>query len=311
MSLEYGRIGFVHRRKEKGKRVMILVVGGTGTIGSEVVRLLKVENASFRALVRDPAKVEALKAQGIETVAGDLRQPETLPEALQGVEKIFVVTPLVPDQVEMRAALIAAAKAAGVRHIVMSTGIGAAPDAPVQIGRWHGENQQQAQESGMAWTFVQPGFFMQNLLMYAEAIRDKGEFYMPLGEGKVSWIDARDIAAVAAKALTEPGHENRAYPVTGPEALSGAELAAILTDIAGHTVNYVPISPDQAKQAMTAMGMTEMLADAMNELYALAAAGHLEGVLDTVEQVTGRPARTVQEFARDHAKTFGGAWSSR
>ena len=174
MSLEYGRIGFVHRRKEKGKRVMILVVGGTGTIGSEVVRLLKVENASFRALVRDPAKVEALKAQGIETVAGDLRQPETLPEALQGVEKIFVVTPLVPDQVEMRAALIAAAKAAGVRHIVMSTGIGAAPDAPVQIGRWHGENQQQAQESGMAWTFVQPGFFMQNLLMYVEAIRDKG-----------------------------------------------------------------------------------------------------------------------------------------
>ncbi|WP_420404229.1 SDR family oxidoreductase [Nisaea sp.] len=290
---------------------MILVVGGTGTIGSEVVRLLKVENASFRALVRDPAKVEALKAQGIETVAGDLRQPETLPEALQGVEKIFVVTPLVPDQVEMRAALIAAAKAAGVRHIVMSTGIGAAPDAPVQIGRWHGENQQQAQESGMAWTFVQPGFFMQNLLMYAEAIRDKGEFYMPLGEGKVSWIDARDIAAVAAKALTEPGHENRAYPVTGPEALSGAELAAILTDIAGHTVNYVPISPDQAKQAMTAMGMTEMLADAMNELYALAPAGHLEGVLDTVEQVTGRPARTFREFARDHAKTFGGAWRSR
>lgn len=281
---------------------MILVVGGTGTIGSEVVRLLKEENAPFRVLVRDPAKAEALKVQGIETVAGDLRQPETLPEALQGIERVFVVTPLVPDQVQMRAALIAAAKTAGVKHVVMSTGIGAAPDAPVQIGRWHGENQQQAQESGMAWTFVQPGFFMQNLLMYAEAIRDKGEFYMPLGNGKVSWVDARDIAAVAAKALTEPGHENRAYPVTGPEALSGAELAAILTDVAGHTVNYVPISLDQAKQAMTAMGMTETLADAMNELYALAPAGHLEGVLDTVEQVTGRPARTFQEFARDHAK---------
>jgi len=248
---------------------MILVVGGTGTIGSEVVRLLKAENAPFRALVRDPAKADGLKAQGVETVAGDLRQPETLPEALQGAEKVFVVTSLVPDQVQMRANLIAAAKTAGVKHVVMSTGIGAAPDAPVQIGRWHGENQKQLQESGMAWTFVQPGFFMQNLLMYAEAIREKGEFYMPLGEGKVSWIDARDIAAVAAKALTEPGHENQAYPVTGPEALSGAELGTILTEIAGHTVNYVPISLDQAKQAMTSMGMPEMLAEAMNELYAL------------------------------------------
>jgi len=283
---------------------MILVVGGTGTIGSEVVRLLKAENAPFRALVRDPAKADGLKAQGVETVAGDLRQPETLPEALQGAEKVFVVTSLVPDQVQMRANLIAAAKTAGVKHVVMSTGIGAAPDAPVQIGRWHGENQKQLQESGMAWTFVQPGFFMQNLLMYAEAIREKGEFYMPLGEGKVSWIDARDIAAVAAKALTEPGHENQAYPVTGPEALSGAELGTILTEIAGHTVNYVPISLDQAKQAMTSMGMPEMLAEAMNELYALAPAGHLAGVLDTVEKVTGRPARSFWQFAQDHARAF-------
>jgi uncharacterized protein YbjT (DUF2867 family) len=285
---------------------MILVVGGTGTIGSEVIRLLKAENVPFRALARDPAKAESLKAQGIESVSGDLRQPETLPVALQGIEKVFVVTPLVPDQVQMRANLIAAAKTAGVKHVVLSTGIGAAPDAPVQIGRWHGENQKQLQESGMAWTFVQPGFFMQNLLMYAEAIRDKGEFYMPLDEGKVSWIDARDIAAVAAKALMESGHENQAYPVTGPEALSGAELGKILTGIAGRTVNYIPISLDQAKQAMTAMGMPVALADAMNELYALAPAGHLASVLDTVEKVTGRPARRFPQFVEDYAEMFRG-----
>lgn len=144
---------------------MILVVGGTGTIGSEVVRLLKAQDVPFRILVRDPVKAETLKAQGADTVVADLRAPETLPGALQGIGKVFVVTPLVPDQVQMRAALIAAAKAARVRHVVMSTGIGAAPDSPVQIGRWHGENQQQLQGSGMTWTFVQPGFFMQNLLM--------------------------------------------------------------------------------------------------------------------------------------------------
>lgn len=283
---------------------MILVVGGTGTIGSEVTRLLKAGHAEFKALVRDPAKAKTLASQGVATVAGDLRQPSTLPGALAGVEKVFVVTPLVPDQVQMRAALIAAAKAAGVRHFVMSTGIGAAPDAPVQLGRWHGENQKQVQDSGMAWTFVQPGYFMQNLLMYGEAIRNSGEFYMPLGDGKVSWIDARDIAAVAATALTTPGHENRVYPVTGPEALSGAELAAILSETAGHTVSYVPISLDQAKQAMMAMGMTEALADAMNEVNAFAPAGHLAGVLDTVEKVTGRPARTFRQFAQEYAAAF-------
>jgi uncharacterized protein YbjT (DUF2867 family) len=258
-------------------------------------------------LVRDAAKARDLAARGVETVAGDLRQPATLPAALRGVDKVFVVTPLVPDQVQMRAALIAAAKAAGVKHDVMSTGIGAAPDAAEKIGRWHGENQEQVQDSGMAWTFVQPGFFMQNLLMHAEPIRDKGEFYLPLGDGKVSWIDARDIAAVAVTALIEPGHENRAYPLTGPEALTGGVVATTLSEVLRRPVRYVPITPDQAKQAMTLAGMPEALADAMNELNALAQAGHAAGVLDTVESVTGRPARSFRHFANDHAAAFARA----
>lgn len=286
---------------------MILVVGGTGTIGSEVVRLLKAQDVPFRILVRDPVKAETLKAQGADTVVADLRAPETLPGALQGIGKVFVVTPLVPDQVQMRAALIAAAKAARVKHVVMSTGIGASPDSPVQIGRWHGENQQQLQESGMTWTFVQPGSFMQNLLMYAEPIRDKGEFYLPLGDGKVSWIDARDIAAVAVEALTKAGHENRAYPLTGPEALTCGDVAAILSDVLRRTVRYVPITLERARQAMVAAGMPDALADAMNELNALAQAGHAGVVLDTIETVTGRPARSFRRFAEDHAAAFGTA----
>lgn len=286
---------------------MILVVGGTGTIGSEVVRLLQTANVQFKALVRDGAKARELGSRGVDTVSGDLRDPKSLSAALQGIEKVFVVTPLVADQVQMRAALIAAAKSAGVRHFVMSTGIGAAPDSPVQIGRWHGQNQQQVQDSGMAWTFVQPGFFMQNLLMSAESIRAQGEFYMPLGEGKVSWVDARDIASVAVRALTTSGHDNRAYPVTGPQALSGAEVAAALSAVAGRPVRYVPVTLEQAAGAMTGMGMPQSLADAMNELYALAPAGHLAGVVDTVQAVTGGPPRTFVEFARDYASAFKSA----
>lgn len=286
---------------------MILVVGGTGTIGSEVVRLLQAAHVPFKALVRDGAKARELDARGVEAVHGDLREPKSLHMALQGIEKVFVVTPLVLDQVQMRSALIAAAKAAGVRHFVMSTGIGAASDSPVQIGRWHGQNQQQVQDSGMAWTFVQPGFFMQNLIMSAQSIRAQGEFHMPLDGGRVAWIDARDIAAVAVCALTTPGHESRAYPVTGPQALSGAEVAAALSTVASRPVRYVPITLAQAAGAMTGMGMPQSLADAMNELYALAPAGHLAGVLDTVQAVTGRPPRTFVEFAEDHAFAFKSA----
>ena len=162
---------------------MILVVGGTGTIGSEVVRLLQEARQPFKALVRDAAKARELNARGVQTVAGDLREPQSLPAALRGVDKVFLVTPLVPDQVQMRAALIAAAKAASVKHVVMSTGIGAAPASPVQIGRWHGATQQQVQESGMAWTFVSPASSCEPL-MYAQSIRGR-RVHMPLGEGKV------------------------------------------------------------------------------------------------------------------------------
>lgn len=143
--------------------------------------------------------------------------------------------------------------------------------------------------------------------MYTEPIREKGEFYLPLGDGKVSWIDARDIAAVAVKALTEPGHKNRAYPLTGPEALTSGDVAAILSDVLRRTVRYVPITLEQAKQAMVAAGMPDALADAMNELNALAQAGHAAGVLDTIETVTGRPARSFRRFAEDHAAAFGRA----
>ncbi len=285
---------------------MILVTGATGNIGSEVVRLLLAEGARFRALLRDPAKAEALVAKGVEVVIADLGRPETLPAAFAGVEKLFLVAPLATDQVEMRRNAIRAAKAAGVRQVVMSTGLGADPDSPFRLGRMHGENQRDLQESGMAWTFLQPTFFMQNLLMSAAEIRDHGTFHLPLDGGRVSWIDARDIAAVGVRALLDGGFENRALPLTGPEALGGEEMARIFTDVLGREVRYLPVRLEDAKRAMRAAGMPEELAEGLAELWALAPAGHLAQVLDTVERVTGRPARGFREFVSDHRAAFGG-----
>lgn len=284
---------------------MILVVGTTGNIGGEVAQLLADKGSPLRVLARDVSKASAQFDDSVEVVQGDLRDPFSLPAALDGVEKVFLVTPLALDQVAMKNTLIDAAAGAGVKHIVMSTGIGAAPDAPVQFGRWHGENQERLKQSGMDWTFVQPTFFMQNFLMSAPTIADHGAFYLPLGEASpVSWVDARDIAAVAATALTEPGHEGQAYTLTGPQAVTCEQIAEAMGEIVDTPVRYVPVSSEQAAASMLEMGMPEPLVQAMNELYALGPPGYLADVAPTVADVTGRPARDIRTFLTDYRQAF-------
>jgi len=285
---------------------MILVIGGTGNIGSEVVRLLVEKGADFKVLARDKTKAAESLPAGVEIVEGDLQQPETIDAAMQSVDKMFLVTPLHLEQVSMKSTAIQAAKRAGVNHIVMSTGIGAGSDAGVEIGRWHGVNQDEVMATGIAFTFLQPGFFMQNILMFADSIRANGEFYLPLGDSKVSFVDARDIAAVAVTALTEKGHENQTYPITGGQALDCNELCSILSEVTGKEVRYVDVPLDAAKQGMMGAGLPEKLADMMNELYALGPDGHLAYIMDTVEKVSGRPPRTFRQFAEDYSEALKG-----
>jgi uncharacterized protein YbjT (DUF2867 family) len=147
---------------------------------------------------------------------------------------------------------------------------------------------------------------MQNMLMFADAIRTQGAFYLPLGDSKVGWVDARDIAEVGVVALTGAGHENKEYPITGGEAINCAGIAQTLSGVLGKTVNYIDVPLAAAKEGMTAAGMPEKLADMMNELYALGPAGHLGYVADTVERVTGHPPRRFRQFAMDHAAAFKG-----
>jgi len=283
---------------------MILVIGATGNIGSEATQQLVSKGADVRVLARDTAKARAVLGPKVEVVQGDLSRPDTVAAAMAGAEKLFLVTPLHLDQIAMKSAAIQAAKKAGVKHIVMSTGIGAAPDAGVEIGRWHGKNQEEVKATGIAYTFLQPTFFMQNMLMFADAIRAQGAFYLPLGDSKVSWVDARDIAEVGVVALTGAGHENKEYPITGGEAINCAGMAQTISGVLGKTVNYVDVPLAAAKEGMTAAGMPEKLADMMNELYALGPAGHLAYVADTVERVTGHPPRSFRQFAMDHAAAF-------
>ncbi|MBI4397005.1 MAG: SDR family oxidoreductase, partial [Elusimicrobia bacterium] len=233
---------------------MILVTGATGTVGSEVVRRLSALGVPFRAMTRHPEKAARLRqiAGGtrLEVVKGDMARPETLDGAVAGVDAVFLLSEAHPRQVEMQGHIVNAAKRAGVRRMVKLSVLGADETSPLAVGRWHRTTEKQIESSGFSFTHLRPHYFMQNLLAYAPAIAKRGVFHAPLGDGKISLVDVRDIAAVAARVLTEKGHEGKAYDVTGPEAISFHEAAAKLSKALGREVAYRDVPADNAERGM-------------------------------------------------------------
>jgi len=256
-----------------------------------------------RAVTSDLSKLDALKAKGCEAVVADFTDPAALARACDGAEKIYLVTPAHLNMRQWKANVIEAAKAAGVRHIVVATGLGASPKAGLTFGKWHSETQELLKQSGLDWTFVQPTYFMQNLLWQAGNIAKGAVYYDDLG-GPVAWIDARDIADVAAEALTAPGYEGKALGLTGPEALTGEDIAALLSRVTGRTVTCAPLSAENAKAGMVAGGMQDEVARAMVELASIAPKGYLAGIETTVSDVMGRPARRFADFVAENRDAF-------
>ena len=282
---------------------MITVFGATGTTGAPLVDTLLAKGASVRAVTSAPSKLDALRAKGCEAVAADFTDPAALARACDGAEKIYLVTPAHLNMRQWKANVIEAAKAAGVRHIVVATGLGASPKAGLTFGKWHSETQELLKQSGLDWTFVQPTYFMQNLLWQAGNIAKDAVYYDDLG-GPVAWIDARDIADVAAEALTTPGYEGKALGLTGPEALTGEDIAALLSRVTGRTVSCAPLPAENAKAGMVAGGMQDEVARAMVELASIAPKGYLAGIETTVSDVMGRPARRFADFVAENRDAF-------
>ncbi|HET9887316.1 MAG TPA: NAD(P)H-binding protein, partial [bacterium] len=200
---------------------MILVTGSTGTIGSATVQGLRSRGAKFKVATRSPEKA---KAAGTEGVPFDWDDFSTYLPALQGIEKIFLLTPVGERQLGYVLQLVAAAKRAQVRHIVKLSAIGADLEPGFSILRIHRYAEQEIEDSGIAWTFLRPTFFMQNLPnFYGVTPKKDATIYLPHGNAKVAWVDGRDVGEVAAAVLTSGGHERKAYDLTGREGLSTGE----------------------------------------------------------------------------------------
>jgi uncharacterized protein YbjT (DUF2867 family) len=281
----------------------VVVTGATGTVGTNVVQQLLAAGAEVRAAVRSPEKVPP--TPGLEAVAIDFSQPETLTVALAGAEHLFLLTAFTPEMIAQSNALVDAARIAGIEHVVKLSAMGAGPNAAIRLGKIHTEGERYLEDSGLGWTHLRPNSFMQNYLTYyGETIRTQNAFYLPHGDGKMSLVDVRDVAAVAVMALTEPGHMGKAYELTGTTALGNTEIAAILTGVLGREISYVDVPDEAARQAMADMGSPQVMIDTLMGLNNIIRDGYTAGVTNTVEVVTGRPAMIFETFATDHAEVW-------
>jgi uncharacterized protein YbjT (DUF2867 family) len=286
---------------------MILVTGATGLNGSELIRRLSARGVAVRALVRDPAKAAAIAAlPNVEIVQGDMARPDTLTAALSGVDRAMLISSSDPMMLDVQTNFIEAAGKAGVKHIVKLSGIMPELDSAFRFARMHGEIEKRLEASGMAFTHLRAGEFMPAYFRQAPNIAAKGAMFLPMEKARIASIDVGDIAEIAAKVLTSPGHEGKTYPLTGPEALTMTEVAAKLSAATGKPIRYVNVPPEAARQAQLAAGMPPYLADALFELFAERRNGKEAKVWPDAAVLLGRRATSFDEFARRNAAIFQG-----
>ena len=277
---------------------MIFVSGAPGNVGTELIRLLSARGHQVRALIRRPELAQSLPSSGVETALGDLTDHDSLGHSLAGVDRVFLNSAYGPAILAQKNLVDAAARAA-VGHIVKLSWIGASAHlVALPFGRWHAEVESYLKASGVAYTILRASAFMQNHLHYI-TMPHANNVYDAAGEGKASLVDARDVAAVAAGVLAEGGHEGKLYEVTGPEALSNAAVAAIISKVTGRHVRSVNVSLHQLTDNYLRLGWPDAWAQELVAIQELRAGGHLAAVTDVVERVTGKKPATFEEFVRE------------
>jgi len=281
---------------------MILITGASGNVGHEVLKQALGLGLNIRATFQS-SSVAAKAPAGLEGVIMDYNKPETIRSAVRGVEKIFLVGPAVRDLPALEANFIKEVHAAGRRpHIVKLSALGGRES---MFPSRHRDSEENIEASGLPYTFLRPNGFMQNLVNYnAGTIRTQNAFYGCQGNGAVSLVDIRDIAAVAVIVLAATGHEGECYSLTGAEALTNEEVAEKISRVERREITYIDLPPVEFKKAILSTGIQEWSADALVDLQRLYREGKASLVTDDVERLTGRKPVTFDQFARDYAFAF-------
>ena len=279
---------------------MIYVSGAPGNVGTELIRLLRARGHQVRVLIRKPDPAGTLPLSGVEIALGDLMDRDSLERSMAGVDRVFLNSAYGPAILAQKN-LVDVAKRAAVSRIVKLSWMGASEHGVASpLGRWHAEVESYLKASGVPWTILRASAFMQNYLNHITMSRED-TVYNAAGEGKASLVDARDVAAVAARVLSEGGHEGQVYEVTGPEVLSNAAVAAIIWKVTGRPVNSVDVSLDHLADVYLGAGWPGSRARELVALQASQAEGRLAVVTDVVERVASKKQMTFEEFVRERA----------
>lgn len=275
---------------------MFLVTGATGNVGGELVRVLADAGEEVCALTRGVR--QATLPTGVESVEGNLDRPETLSAALDGARGVF----LLPGHRDVPGIMAEVRRAEVERVVLLSGGSAEGGDTSNAISRYMIRSENAVRESGVSWTILRPSGFMSNALQWAPQLRGGDVVRAPFADVRVAVIDPRDIAAVAAESLISEGHKERIYMPTGPESLLPADRVRVLSEVLGRNLRFEPQPNDEARAEMNEAMPTEYVA-AFFSFY-------VDGTLDeskvrpTVREITGKPPRTFEQWAREHAGAF-------
>ena len=282
----------------------VLIVGATGRIGSEVIRLLLAQGISVRALVRPGSPLTLPGAAGVEVVSGELGGRASLDSAVRGVAACVVAVRDHPDQAQWESALIDTLETHAPVPLVKVSAFAASLSPPPGYGRAHAEVEEKLRRSTLPWTVLQPYMYMQNLLDMATPVRKLGCLPLPLGRCRVAFIDARDVARAAAGVLVAGEHAGQTHVLTGGQALSGADLATALSEVLDRRVRYLAVPQALASLLMRADGVSRWDVAMRAELFAMLRENGESRTSDACTRLTGTAPTSVHAFLRDHRPVF-------
>lgn len=282
-------------------RPTVLVLGGTGMIGSQVVRSLVDRGHAARALVRDPGRAAGVFGDDVPVAVGDLADPAAVEAALVDVDRVLLCVGNRPDQADLETAAVDACRSSGVRRVVKISARGAAIGSPVPFWDQHARIEDHLWRSGLEAVVLRPSTYASNLLASAESVTAVGRLFAPAGSAPIAFVDPRDVAAVAVTALLDPVHDGHTYTLTGPESLTFEQVASRWSQIVGRPVEYVDIPDDAARASMIGIGIPPWIADGIGAVFRQLRQGVAAPVTDQVERLLGRPAGSVDGFLRTFA----------
>ncbi|MDG5814332.1 NmrA family NAD(P)-binding protein [Chitinispirillales bacterium ANBcel5] len=281
----------------------IFITGATSPLGRRVVQYLAHTDREIRVAVHTHAKEEYVKMTGVQTVPFEYGDFATIDRALEGVETLFLLTPIAREQVEFTRRIIDRAQLWGVSHIVKISMMGVDDFPGIQFTRWHKQSEIYIEKSGIAYTFIRPNAMMQNFVRY---VQPAGSFiYLPLDDAAVSYIDMRDVARFCAEVILRAQEfQGCRFELTGPQALTPEDIAMTITKAVGYHISYIDISEETSLHVLESTGMAQWLAKGFVELYSLQRSGRFGETTTDFEKIIQRKPHTFEAFVRDYSNIF-------